>query len=708
MSFLFGHPIRGKASSEIKTVEETARVGEKPDGESKPPKIDLLIFTEPGETFHAKEAQSLLKEGANGDLVSKHLVVEDAELASTIRTLRKTGEIHEGTQIVFLMHGSMDNDDTRGGIGKTHVMSRAVDTLEVMRAIREPLDEGGKACSATIYIASCFAGGKAMRRKVQELHDSQGAGACFLLANGKEVLDDSQAAPLRAMCEQFIEAKRAGGDPPTPHHIFWRMASNRGDCLTMIRPNRMVIAHGPRTEDEFGMEGLEGAIDDAMVIIPEKGAPFDPESWKLGNEKQNANIRKPKIVADSASIEELKQAWEEVEPDQKWARSQWERVLNRKALRASKQDVEEALAARPDLMKQISKEGWNDSHRRIFWLVNYALQDEDHQRSGEKAQYLYSLISGKKDRFDGLNDNDRLEIIKEAVGVPFYNALLQAGFLVKSEREGVSEESRIRHLCLALAEVGELNYMTDVLESHPRWQAQAAADGWNESHQLVTEMLAAASKDVDVSRGKAKAAYLLDRLKPVDFIRDKLQPYALRTADSLSVEDMESLLKALPPPEDDLEAAKNKFDYQPTDAFVFLENMLRAIDSDWNPVRAQDKLQCIVRFLESQFGLWVKRAQAGELKYTLMNIPGFRVEFNEKHWNDACLLTLQMMRYAAMDPSVSDRDKKLEILFDLLSEKKAAFHASPDRAVLMRVAAEDKGVFDYLDERGFFSPRAEG
>jgi hypothetical protein len=101
-------------------------------------------------------------------------------------------------------------------------------------------------------------------------------------------------------------------------------------------------------------------------------------------------------------------------------------------------------------------------------------------------------------------------------------------------------------------------------------------------------------------------------------------------------------------------------------------------------------------FFRPQPEVWESGQNASDLKTALWDIPDFGKNFGSDAWNQTHLLLLGLMHDAVGD------EVKMELLFSLLWQKKAAFHAAPERDLLMKVLARDERLFAYLEKEWFF------
>lgn len=710
MSYIFERSPRSLASRTLTGVSNAQRVDDKKDDPAASRELGVVIFTEPQDEGHANSANRLIDKCVEGDISVRHLQLPHSHLMSTIKDMREAGEIGDGTQVIIHMHGEWKKlSDGADGVGEEHALDSAISTTDFVQAIRRPLEAGGKPCGANIYIASCYAGDNRLRQKLLGMQIDYGVGACFLLAGKKMSVNSSTDAALSVMCDQLASAKRDGKQaPPATHHILARMAEGRSDCMTLIEPKAFVVVHAPKGEEDYGVAGLQRAVAEPLVIIPEKGSFFLERAYRAESqeedESQEQQVKAPHVMVagDEVSLAAFREEVSRLHPEEDTAPAdQWEQHVRQRVLYCDKQELNELLEDYAQFMCSLDEE-WN--HGELLNLLNLVLYDENEERRDSKAEYLFDLINPSKPKFDCLSEEDRVYYAEMFVRPGHLETCpdLDKLFVMDLGAEGSTRVSIQRALLLACAKYGTVDQIESMKDCFDILHDE---EEWNEGHELLADMLHRALSDPDADRGQVKSEYictLINTFPGRPFLQKRKD--AIDNAAKWTLEEMQAALENIPLHlnDDPQEAFKDYYGYAPSDDYKFMQNLLNSVTQDPEASRRQEKVQYLLALMEPQFGMWAADAEADAFKDALLAIPGFKAEFEKDTWNRSHLFVLELMQFVFQDSHLQRCDDKLDFLFSLLDQKKAAFHASPDRDVLMKVAAEDKGVFDYLDERGFF------
>lgn len=184
---------------------------------------------------------------------------------------------------------------------------------------------------------------------------------------------------------------------------------------------------------------------------------------------------------------------------------------------------------------------------------------------------------------------------------------------------------------------------------------------------------------------------------------------ALATVQTSTLKEMQWMLRKIPLGlEDDTEEAFKIYEYSVSNDFSFIRDMLQSALRDPDLARGQEKAHYLIGLIEPQFGMWAAGAGVDQLRLIVLGFPGFQESFASDTWNRSHLFVLDLLRCVSKDRDITRREDKINFVFDLLNQKKAAFRASPDRELLTKAAAENQFMFRELAERGFFLPRPDG
>lgn len=489
---------------------DTTPIGDRQSAPSENVK-KVFVFTEPDVAVHLDFAKTLEHTCESGNLSFGHARVRGGDLQAKIRELRADGTIGDETQIIVDMHGSL----------KSEHLSDNASTYDFIGALREPLEKGGKTCSATVFITGCQSGDDVLRSRLQALHNEYGSGVCILLSSHKDVRFKSYQQPLMEMCATLSRAASS-----TPHKLFAEMASHRIDCLTMIEANRAhpVIIHAPKTTSDYGRANLKKTIEEeALVIVPDKGTVGDVTCGGLKGARSAERERwdrplqgaKARAVGDIYSLEKLLEFLEEPEPDyaKPFGALQGGLVQERSAARSDGEGLKKLLESDEGFVSAYCENKWNDAHTTILKLMAVAAEDGNEKNRADRLAYLFELLEKKKDVFHGL-DEDQRRTVARAVMEPSdaLDLLISKGFFVAPENQGTWED-KIEIICETAACYGTPVEVKQLID-HLKFSTEISKSSWTDSHVVLANMFCAALDDENTQRRKEKCEQISTLLSP--------------------------------------------------------------------------------------------------------------------------------------------------------------------------------------------------
>lgn len=412
---------------------------------------------------------------------SYHVAVGDASrLPAMISILRSNGTIGDESQVFLDLHGGLCKDKN----GKVDLeLAPAMDsddagsTLEVLHALRKPLDGGAKACSATVFITACHSGAQEFVNRVQELHNSYTAGVCFLLSSKAIALAAAGDAAMKTVCDEFISAKRCGGAPPTSEHLWALLTSHAIDCVSMVvaneaHPRRV---HGTEAMIDGGPEAMIDRLDrSALVFLDDKKTCLGLNTVENGPFEEHAQIPKRKdkhytisgdlsgLKASKASLEALKGTERKTE----LSHTRFLYTISRSADRETLSDYINGTASLASLKGNFRSGGtsWTKAHSLVVSFLIMASYDENKQRRDEKLEYLGGLIHS------GLQQSNQHPLVLQRLLPPkvsrdVFSKLIRMGLFIK---HGGDPLGRIRPICLDMAKrPGGLAHLKDIFAIVP-------------------------------------------------------------------------------------------------------------------------------------------------------------------------------------------------------------------------------------------------
>ncbi|MGJ0508489.1 MAG: hypothetical protein ACR652_15480 [Methylocystis sp.] len=445
----------------------------------------VLIFTPSGDRRLGGTARGLQKKCAAGGVSSDHVAASGPKLASTITQLRTEGKIGNDTQIIISMHGVIvDDGDSKVDLALAHEdaeLENAGSALEILEAIRKPLEGSDETCSATVYIASCGAGAEDFVNRVQELHNRYKAGVCFLLSSKADVSEEESNIAMNAVCNQFVSAKRSAGQSPTPDHIFAVLTAQAGDCMSMVvaneaRPRRV---HAPKSESDAGAEALIRRLDHEALIFSEKGASHGLLAARSGIFAEGAQLPKATISGDLAAMEDYQKALLGLSgPEKETQGRQYFRIAEKLALQSNWKTLAAHIETSPGFAR-MREQGWNGAHEGLIELFHAAYRDQDldAERSDQKLRFLMNSIF---ERYSRASEDTHLRIMKELFkdNPELFDKLNKAGFFIRS---GGQTEKNLQSITVFLARKSNLAHLRDVLDFRPDPSTKAAAEIWRQN-----------------------------------------------------------------------------------------------------------------------------------------------------------------------------------------------------------------------------------
>jgi hypothetical protein len=480
-------------------VTGSASIGAPSKAPRHPKEKTILFLAQKDEKTMAKEA-SRIKQSCAGNISYENFTAGGQDLPGEILRLRSEGYIGDETHLVINFHGQKRAGD--------HFMGDGVRTLDVVEAIRKPL-ENGKTCSATVYIMSCYAGGQKLRRDMQAIHNKYSVGVCFLLSGTARSMSTTCSAAMDQVIAEVAQGEGRRASVP-PMQIFARMGISRNDCMTMIEANKStpLILHAPRKNADMGKAGLLGNIENGTVIISDKGAAnrsayvhlsenndlHYSQGGDLDGERQE--VRKKMVEGDDGSVGHLKNEVQEAKEVDDLSRVR-QRTLDRRAMHGSCEEMVQFFIEDEELVAAAKEDEWDARHSRILDLFTYASLDESAFRRTQKMEYLTLQCSGAVSSIDQF---EKGIIYNKLVRFPAaLDALVDSGFFLPDDP--YNEPRKMEAVCMPLMR-GAANgaQIKSFLERNKYFQKELSEAEINWSHSLVIQMLqTVASGDNDRS-----------------------------------------------------------------------------------------------------------------------------------------------------------------------------------------------------------------
>jgi hypothetical protein len=686
-----------RPAGQVGGVTPTQRVETKSSA-SEPKELTVLIFTDT-DPRHLGFAETLVNLCTEGNLTAEHMNVRGTELPAKIRDLREQGKIGDGTQIIIDMHGEVDSEK------RTHLLDGgSITTFDVVESVRKE-DADGKKCCANVYITACMTGHNALREQLQELHNDQPSGACYLLSSKNIVVQAHYQSELIDMCTGFARAKSNSLEAPSEHIILTRMTSYQADCISMINRDGVTIRHAPKVESQFAIPGL---IADIESRLPSKAGPSgqtrsdaerNPDASSLAKLEEETSgtggkthfarkeKEKPNLYASESNAQKLHVAAKDLarelhqgtRDEQAKARriavvrteQQWGYALVRKVCRSSNGgELIEALQSDCRFWEGFQQEDWNEFHEFFLTCLLDAASIED--ETNTKANRLIEFIKTKSSLFNALDHAAQTSILHR-LNFSTLNRLIGAGFF-----ENIGETYNL------FAKFPSFDAMKTTIEASLGLTAALGASVINRSHGLVVATLYWASMEPDSPVRDEK----------VDYLCSLLSGNAKRFMREASQEDLKTLLTWIPKPVPSSDAHQS--------VFSLLRHMFNAGTFDIDAPRKRGKLLLLLEHLQPQLKTLVEQASAHATLFISRSLA-FAPEFAGNEWANCHYSLMGMLDGALLDADESRRAEKVEICKKALEPKKDLFLAANNRQALIGQMNSElqESTIQLLTEMGF-------